>query len=488
MLFTDPTFLLIFLPLLLGLYFTSIWLSNPGPQKSVRELTRANWVLLAACAGFYAYGGGPFTWVIVSAIAFNHGMAHAIDRTRRPLLLALSVAGNFALLGILKYAMPVVDTTLDAGAFAVPQLLVPLGLSIFALHATSYLMDVYRGAAAPHRSPLHATIYLLFFPLLIAGPIVRYRDLDKQLSHRIVGMAAFAYGVRRFVIGLGKTLLIANTLAVPADVIFMLPATQLGTAHAWVGVTCFTLQVYFVLSGYADMAIGIGRMLGFRLPDNFRGPYVADSLHEFWRRWNVTLIGWLRTYATLSLDTDRDGRMRSGGHLLMLFLLVGLWHSPGWNVVGWGLYHGIVVALERIGLGATLNRLPALLRHAYVLLVVMLGWVVFRTDSVADTMLFLQALGGLNATATTAAELPLTTTVLIALGLGAIGSAPLISWLSRWRVMLDAITTSLLMVVSTTSRFAWRRGSDVVDALPRRRRDPESRPEGSGEDLSQDDS
>ena len=487
MLFTDPTFLISFLPLLLSLYFISVRLSKRISQNGARELTGANWVLLVTCIGFYIYGGGTFTWVIACAIAFNHGMAHMIHRIRRPTFLVLSIAANIGLLGVFKYWAPTTTVTFDPNAFAVPQLLVPFGLSIFALHATSYLMDVYRHAAEPHRSPVPATIYLLFFPLLIAGPIVRYRDLDRQLSHRLVGMAAFAYGVRRFVIGLGKTLLIANTLAVPADQVFSLSPASLGAVHAWLGLTCFTLQIYFDLSGYADMAVGIGRMLGFRLQDNFRGPYVADSLHEFWRRWNVTLMGWLRTYGTLSLDTKRDDQGQGSGRLLMLFMFVGLWHGPGWNVIGWGLYHGVVVVLERIGLGTIINRFPALFRHAYVVLVVMVGWVVFRTDNLPDILLYMKALAGLNMTPT-ALELPLTTAVWIALVVGVIGSAPLVSWLSRWRVMLDAITTSLLMVVSTTSRFAWRRGSNVVGTLPRRRRSPGTPSGASGEDRSRDDS
>ena len=481
MLFTDPTFLLIFLPVLLGLYFLCVSLT-PGRAKSgARDLTWPNWVLLAGGIVFYAYGAGAFAWVIVAAIAFNYGMAHAIDRAREPVLLTIAVAGNVVLLGIFKYAMPIAMevptlSPLNGRGLAVPQLLVPFGLSVFTLHAISYLIDVYRRDAVPHRHPAQAALYLLFFPVLIAGPILHYRDLTRQIEHRLVGMAAFAYGVRRFVIGLGKTVLIANTLAVPADMIFALPAAELATAHAWLGIICFTLQIYFDLSGYSDMAIGIGRMLGFRLPDNFRGPYVADTLHDFWRRWNITLVAWFRTYPALRLDGAGNGPAHTGRHVLTLFLFVGLWHSPGWNAVVWGLYHGTVVVVERLGLAATVARLPALLRHVYVLLVVMLGWVVFRTETLPGTLLYLQALAGLNTAVIEAPALPVTTTVWVALAVGVIGSAPLVSWLSRWRVMLDAVTTSVLMVASTTSRFTWRRGSDVVDALPRRRRGPKNGP------------
>ena len=299
MLFTDPTFLFVFLPVLLALYFLAAAWTTRSMPRGQGNASGANWMLLVGCLFFYADGGGTFTWLIVAATVFNYATARAIDRdlerrkrdrpapisARPEVLLAVAVTGNVMLLGIFKTANPLTDnmspllTAVGARPLAVPALLAPLGLSFFACHAISYLVDVYRRDAVPQRNPVQAALYLLFFPLLIAGPIVRYGEMSAQLVERQVGMAAFAYGVRRFVIGLGKVFLIANTLAVPADAIFGMPASALGAGHAWLGVACFTLQIYFDLSGYADMAIGLGRMVGFRLPENFKRPYAADTLH-----------------------------------------------------------------------------------------------------------------------------------------------------------------------------------------------------------------
>ena len=199
-------------------------------------------------------------------------------------------------------------------SFAVPQLLIPIGVVFVTCHAVSYLVDVYQRRAAAYRNPLAVLLYVIFLPTVMAGPILRHRDVGDQFLDRHVGMAAFSYGVRRFSVGLGKTLLIAQTLAGPADNIFALPVDQLGAARAWLGAVCFSLQISFDFSGYSDMAIGLGRILGFRLPENFRWPYAADSLQEFWRRWNISLLRCLRTYVGLPLDSHVDGLAPRAGH------------------------------------------------------------------------------------------------------------------------------------------------------------------------------
>ena len=294
MLFTDPSFLL-FLPILLALYFLAASVTHRIRRLGARQGAVASWVLLAGCLVFYLRGAGAFAWVISGAIAFNLWMARLVGRPRqgREAFFVVAVAGNVALFGLSKYAASAFGTfapSTSERTLAVPQLLVPFGLAFFVLHAISYVADVYRceGMVRPR---LHQTVsYLLFFPVLVAGPIVRYRDFNSQLNRRQLGMSTFAYGVRRFAIGLGKTYLIGRTLAAQADVAFALPAGELSSAHAWLGATCFTLQIYFELSGYADMAIGLGRMLGYRLRENFRWPYVASTLHEFWQRWNISLL------------------------------------------------------------------------------------------------------------------------------------------------------------------------------------------------------
>ena len=251
-------------------------------------------------------------------------------------------------------------------------------------------------------------------------------------------MAAFAYGVRRWLVGLSKVVFLANTLAVPADAVFAMPASELGMLQAWLGALCFALQIHFDLSGYADMAIGLGRMFGFRLCENFRWPYGATSLTEFWRRWNISLIDWCRGYLGLLLEEAAETRLARARRLVVLFLCVGLWHGPGWNVMLWGLMHGVVVALEQDSLGARIARLPGALRHAYLLLVVLCLWVVFRSESLSAAGVMLQAMTGFTGAAEPSSLV--LTPLHWAVGVTAtLAVAPLWPGFSRWIVTIDAI-------------------------------------------------
>ena len=478
--FTDPRFLLLFLPAFLGLYSLAARIPRDGVPDGART-GAANWLIAAAGVTFLAAATGPFTLLVgavaVATFALGRGIAGA--RRRAPaspstrvgavaeICFALAVTISVFLFTLYKFPnllageiTPWLDA-FDGVRFPVPGLLAPLGLSILVCHLGSFITDVYRGDAAVARNPAHALAYLLFFPCLVAGPVLRYRDLSAQLAAREAGMAAVAYGVRRFTIGLAKVWLIAQTLAVPADIAFSMAPDALDAAHAWLGLACFTLQIYFDLSGYADMAVGLGRMLGFRLPENFQWPYAADTLHAFWRRWNMTLVAWFDAYLRLPLAPDPGaaaGRQaRAPALLLLLFVLIGIWHGPSWPLLAWGALHGGVVALERTRWGTTLARLPAPARHAYVLLVVTLGWVFFRADTPAGAGVFLQALAGFGAAPALAAPLPLTAGVLLALVAGAIGAAPLLSAVSRWSVTVDAIATALQMIVTTAAMFVWTR-------------------------------
>ena len=405
-----------------------------------------------------------------------HSASTALNELRQgtvpEALLTIAVTGNVLLLGTVKYAFP---TALGLGAadppsgsvFAAPQLLVPLGLIVITCHAVSYLVDVYQHRAVAYRNPLTAALYLMFLPTLIAGPILRHGEVAGQFLDRQVGLAAFSYGVRRLAVGLGKVFLIAGTLAGPTDIIFALPPGQVGLADAWVGAVCFSLQIYFDFSGYSDMAIGLGRILGFRLPENFKWPYAADTLHEFWRRWNISLMQWLRLYVGFSVEGRRSGASTLTGRLMMLFVLIGLWHGPGWNVVRWGLFHGIGVTIERFFLAALVGRLPAWIRHAYLIVLVVIGWVFFRTETTWAGVQFVGALAGLNDSARQLTLPSLTSIQWAALVCGAIGAVPLLSWLSRWVVTVDAMATSAMMLVSTTVVFTWRTGARVFAVLAR---------------------
>ncbi len=447
MLFTEPTFLFLFLPVLLALYF--------APRTRVRG-AYANWLLVAASVVFYAKGGGAFTWLMLASIGFNYWMAIAVDRGRThsqaaaKRRVACAVALNLVVLGIFKYADFFADNVntlflaIGVGQVAAPRVLLPIGISFFTFHAISYVVDVYRRDATAQKSPVHAALYLLLFPQLIAGPIIRYRDIADQLARRVVDVDDFAYGVKRFVIGLAKKILIANVVAGPADKIFAMPAAEVSAGHAWLGVICYTVQIYFDFSGYSDMAIGLGRMFGFRFPENFRWPYIAASVQEFWRRWHLSLSTWFRDYLYIPLGGNRVTRPRQYANLVTVFFLCGLWHGASWNFVIWGLWHGLFLVAERVvsrGGGHVRDRRAMIAGgtaartgvaawpiwpHLYTIAVVMVGWVFFRADTLTGAVAFLRAMAGRGAAAPTPFTVGwyLTPELWLALAAGAIGSTP----------------------------------------------------------------
>ena len=438
MLFTEPTFLFVFLPLLLALY---AW-----PWGSAR-----NALLLVASIAFYATGGGTFTWLMLGSIAVNYLAALRIDRLGRvgdtpaaARVLRLTVAANLLVLGVFKYAGFVVANlngllgVAGLAPLAVPAIALPIGISFFTFHAISYVVDVKRGDAVAQKGPVDAALYLLLFPQLIAGPIIRYRDIAAQLATRAVARADLAYGARRFIVGLAKKMLVANIVAGPADHIFALPAAQLSAPLAWLAVVCYTLQIYFDFSGYSDMAIGLGRLFGFRFPENFRYPYAAASVQDFWRRWHISLSSWFRDYVYVPLGGNRGSPGRTHLNLVTVFFLCGLWHGASWTFVAWGLFHGAFLVVERLRAAAATDvPTPGLARraagHVYALAVVMVGWVLFRADTLSGASAMLGALVGLGEGAATAYAPAwyLTPELLLAMGAGVIGATPALPWLAR---------------------------------------------------------
>ena len=470
MLFTEPTFLFAFLPLLLALYFLPLLAAARRVHASTAEPTRrshisyANWLLVVASVIFYARGAGAFTSLIAGSIAFNYVAALLVDRWRdRPAgrwVLGGAVAANLLSLGVFKYAgffavnVNALLAATGVAPFAVPEILLPIGISFFTFHSISYIVDVYRRDAAAQKGPVKAALYLLLFPQLIAGPIIRYREIADQLSSRVHSTSDVAIGVRRFIVGLAKKMLIANIVAVPADRIFAMPPAELTAAHAWLAVTCYTLQIYFDFSGYSDMAIGLGRMFGFRFPENFRYPYIASSMQDFWRRWHMTLSAWFRDYLYVPLGGNRVGTRRLYANLLTVFFLCGLWHGASWTFVVWGLLHGGFLIAERVGLGAVLTRVPTPVRHVYVLAVVMLTWVFFRADSFGHALAMLGAMAGLAPAAPTAftAGWYVTPELLLALAAGIIGSTPIVPAVARLRLTpLPAMAHAALLVLLAAS-------------------------------------
>ncbi len=386
MVFSSVTFLFYFLPLFLLAYHTLPW---------------PNAVLLVASLIFYAWGDPTRLPLLLFCILLNYGFGLWIGRRPNPSdrahrwLLALGVAANLALLLVFKYAAfaaSQIDALLGSEVLTVPNIALPLGISFFTFQGISYLVDIHRGDISPQRSLSNYATYKAMFPPLIAGPIVRYAQVADQVARRSTTAADFTQGIETFAIGLGQKVLIANTLAGPVDAIFARPGASLDAATAWLGAIGYGVQIYFDFNGYTNMAIGLGRMMGFTLPPNFNRPYAAQSVTDFWRRWHISLSTWFRDYLYIPLGGNRVSPVRTYCNLTLVFLLCGLWHGASWNFAIWGLWHGAFLAIERAGLRRLLQRLPALLRHAYLLLVVVIGWVPFRGDGLAATGAYLAAM------------------------------------------------------------------------------------------------
>jgi len=426
--FSTPLFLFLFLPVVL--------LASALAPRAAR-----NAVLLAASLLFYAWGEQEIVLVMIASIAVNWTIGLWVGRRRSRLAIGLAVAFNLGLLVAFKYSNFLADNlspllvTLGLPALELEPIRLPIGISFFTFQALSYVIDVYRRDGPPQRHPVDFGLYIALFPQLIAGPIVRYRDIAAQLLERRRTRAGFAEGVRRFVIGLAKKVLIANTVAVSADSVFALEPGAMTPATAWLGVACYTVQIYFDFSGYSDMAIGLGRMLGFRFLENFRWPYVSQSITEFWRRWHISLSTWFRDYLYIPLGGNRGRPILTYRNLVLVFLLCGLWHGASWSFVVWGAFHGVFLVLERAGLGAAIARMPRAARHGYALLVAVVGWVFFRAETLTQALGILRVMAGLGGPGDPAEPpaLHYDTTTVAALVVGAVGSAPVLPALGRWR-------------------------------------------------------
>ncbi len=428
--FASLTFLFLFLPLCLLAH-------QLAPARA------RNAVLLAMSLAFYAFGEGLFVGVMLASIGANWGfglvLARASRAGRRRLALGLAVGVNLALLFFYKYANFFVESanallpTLGLSRIEAAPIHLPIGISFFTFQALSYLIDVYRRDAPAQRNPVHLALYIALFPQLIAGPIVRYAHLAAQLRARRVELAGFASGVERFIFGLAKKVLVANTLATCADRIFALPTGELTVGLAWAGSLAYALQIYFDFSGYSDMAIGLGRMFGFRFLENFDHPYVSRSIREFWRRWHISLSSWFRDYVYIPLGGGRGSPARVHLNLLVVFTLCGLWHGASFGFVVWGLFHGAFLVAERSGLGERLARWPVVLQHAYAILVVLVGWVLFRADSLGHALDYLGAMFGGAPLASAAHPLRfyLTNDVLLMGTLGCVAATPVAPQLRR---------------------------------------------------------
>lgn len=373
------TFLWIFLPAVLVTYFIC-------PERF------RNLLLVLFSLFFYAWGEPKYILLMLLSVTVNYVSGILLEKYpgRKKLVLFTCVAVNLFLLGYFKYFNFAAETwnrilTVfhSAGAPAAKEIALPIGISFYTFQALSYVGDVYRGEVKAQKNYLHMLLYISFFPQLIAGPIVKYHDVEQQINCRRITPDKFAYGIRRFCCGLGKKVLLANAFAQVVDDVYSRNLDGVSRKVLWFAALLYMLQIYFDFSGYSDMAIGLGKMLGFDFQENFNLPYTAVSVKDFWRRWHISLSSWFRDYVYIPLGGNRKGRVKTYRNLLAVFFLTGLWHGAGWSFVLWGLYHGAFLILERAFLGKRLERMPAFIGRIYTFIVVFWGWILFRAEDLS---------------------------------------------------------------------------------------------------------
>lgn len=373
MLFSSLVFLWCFLPLTLIGY----WLMPNVRWK--------NALLLVASLIFYSWGEPLYILLMLIVVSVDYLVALLIPRWGG-WILALGIAANLLSLGYFKYfgfLQHIVNGVLHREALSFPEVALPLGISFYTFQAMSYMIDVYRGETKPQKNYFWLLLYVSLFPQLVAGPIVRYKDVEAEIANRTVSSEDCIYGLRRFCFGLSKKVILSNTLAYYADQIMDSDYHSLSSGVLWLGAILYTMQIYYDFSGYSDMAIGLGRIFGFHFLENFRYPYVATSVRDFWRRWHISLSTWFREYVYIPLGGNRKGALRTYVNLGIVFFLTGLWHGASWAFIFWGLYHGCFMILERLFLGKWLEKNPwKPLNHLYTLVVVICGWVFFRIDRI----------------------------------------------------------------------------------------------------------
>ena len=365
------------------------------------------WLLLTSLI-FFAWGGVSYTIILIISIVLNYffgiKIQNNINTTKGYSWLIFGVSVNLLLLGVFKYAnfMSInINWLLDV--FSIPNIrvlniLLPIGISFYTFHSLSYLVDIYRQKARAQRNIFDVSLYICMFSQLIAGPIIRYSDVWQQLRERTHSLAKFSSGIERFLIGLGKKVLLANLFAKVADDMFGSDVLNLSAINAWMGIICYSLQIYLDFSGYSDMAIGLGRMFGFEFLENFNFPYISKSIKEFWRRWHISLSSFFRDYVYIPLGGNQVKVGRIYLNLLIVFFLTGFWHGANWTFVFWGLFHGFFIVIERLGLQNFLNKIWKPLTNIYCILVVMFGWVLFRSETLNDALSYWKAMFNFNLT------------------------------------------------------------------------------------------
>jgi alginate O-acetyltransferase complex protein AlgI len=471
-LFTEPIWLSILIPMVfaLVLLMASLVVRHVGSLR----INVALWLAIAGLALAFVTGGTLIAAVLVAFVLFTHAIAFTIERAvgrRNGEASRGWLSARSWLVIAVAVDLGVAAAISRAGVFAgmldgIGKTIVPFGVSYFVFHGIAYVIDVYRGRIPAVLGRWQLAVYLVLLPQIVGGPLVP-GDVALQLP-RLPTVSDYSYGARRLLLGAWKVFVIADLAGTQADAAFARRPGGLSAFPAWLGLVSLTVQMYYGFSGYSDMGIGLGRMLGMRLPENFRWPYIGESLRDFWARWHIGLCAWFRDYTDVSRDADRVAPPSAGREALVV-LLCGLWYGVGWTFAVWGLYHAALITLERAGAEAAVKRLPALLRHVYVIVIVMVGWAVLRSETLGDALLFLKALAGLNSPAVRARP-AIGLEVWLVLAAGALGCAPLVKAIQRWTVIIDALIVSLLMMLFAAVLFAWRCGKMIAAPIVQWRR------------------
>ncbi|MBS6501034.1 MULTISPECIES: MBOAT family O-acyltransferase [Clostridium] len=390
MLFSSSVFIFIFLPLVLFLYYIS--------GKKIR-----NYILLLASLIFYAWGGVNYLKILMVSILINYIFGLLIDKTvdrshLRKFILILGIILNLALLFYYKYYdffIENINNILNMN-LELKRIVLPIGISFFTFQGMSYIIDIYRNDGKVNKNIFSVALYISFFPQLVAGPIIKYKIIDEQIRVRKESIDYFSYGINRFVIGLGKKIIISDMLGAISDNIFLLAnSSGIDMITAWIGAICYTLQIYFDFSGYSDMAIGLGHLFGFKFPENFNYPYISRSITEFWRRWHISLSTWFKEYLYIPLGGNRRGNVYF--NLFVVFLVTGLWHGASWNFVIWGLWHGMFMIIERVIRNENwYKKIPSFIKIFITLFIVIIGWVLFKATTLEEGLKYLSIMFGLS--------------------------------------------------------------------------------------------
>ena len=444
MVFSSAVFLFAFLPVVFILHTV------------IRNTTARNVLLIVASLIFYAWGEPVYVVLLLASILINYLLGRFVWG-RKPVLVA-AVIVNLAFLIVFKYAGFIVQSinAIPFISLKEPKISMPIGISFYTFQAMSYVIDTYRDERKRPGSFLDVMLYVCLFPQLVAGPIVKYKSVREQLQDRQVSAEGTASGIQRFIVGLSKKMLIANVMAVSVDRMFALDMAQLDMASAWVGAVCYMLQIYFDFSGYSDMAVGMGKMFGFTFPENFDYPYTACSIRQFWKKWHISLTSWFREYLYFPLGGNRKGRARTLFNRFFVFLCTGIWHGADWTFVVWGIYHGVLTMLETVlvkdkkdkNAGKAADSARSVIRvlgHIYTLLAVMIGFVIFRADSMRQAVHFIASMFSFGATAvgTMTAVSVMSPLFIITLIIAAVACTPVLRMLPK-----NAVTRLLGMVLT----------------------------------------